>query len=121
MFPGITPAVVKAILQTKGLRAVILETFGAGNAITQSWFHEALEKAVGKGIIILNITQCNAGRVEQGKYETSAALEKIGVIGGSDLTTEAAVTKLMFLLGSYSNPTTIKKLLPKSLRGELTE
>ncbi|HEY6162123.1 MAG TPA: type I asparaginase [Bacteroidia bacterium] len=121
IFPGITPALVKAVLGTKGLKALIIETFGAGNATTADWFIEALRGAVKKGLIIYNVTQCNAGAVEQGKYQTSAGLQQAGVIGGSDITVEAAVCKLMFLLGQKLSAKEIERALGRSLRGELTE
>lgn len=120
MFPGITKNVVEAILNAKKVKAVIIETFGSGNATTQKWFIDAVKKAIDNGIIILNITQCNAGKVEQGKYATSAAFKKIGVIGGADITTEAAVAKLMFVLGATSDKKEIEKLLKSDLRGEMT-
>jgi L-asparaginase len=120
LFPGITKETVTAILGIKNLRAVVLETFGAGNASTDKWFVETLQKAIQNGLIILNVTQCNAGRVEQGRYETSSALARIGVIGGSDMTTETAIAKLMFLLGKERNSAKIKKELTVSLRGELS-
>lgn len=120
IFPGINENVVKAVLNTPGLKGLILETFGAGNASTESWFLSALEKAVKKGILVLNITQCNAGAVIQGKYETSAGLKKIGVISGGDMTIEAGVTKMMFLLGNFRSKETVKKYLQKDLRGERT-
>lgn len=121
LFPGITQNVVEAITNSKNLKAIILETFGSGNANTQKWFVDALKKAIDKGIVILNVTQCNAGSVEQGKYATSADLAKIRVIGGADITTEAAVTKLMYVLGSTKNKKEIEKLLMKDLRGEITK
>ena len=118
MFPGITPEVVNAVLSAPRVKAIVLETYGSGNVTTQQWFIDALAAAIKKGRIILNITQCAAGRVEQGRYQTSAQLQKIGVIGGADMTTEAAVIKLMFLLGSRSK--NITKQLTQSLRGEFT-
>lgn len=120
LFPGITKEVVNAILAIKNLRAVVLETFGAGNGPTDEWFVSALEKANKNGLIILNVTQCDAGRVEQGRYQTSSQLKRIGVVGGSDMTTEAAIGKLMFLLGNEKSNGKIKKELERSLRGELS-
>jgi L-asparaginase len=119
MFPGVGPEVVKAVLNAEKVKAIVLETYGSGNVTTQKWFIDAIASVIKKGRIVLNVTQCAAGRVEQGRYATSAQLEKIGVIGGADMTTEAAVIKLMFLLGQKSK--NIKKDLVRSLRGELSE
>ncbi|MCA0429133.1 MAG: asparaginase [Bacteroidetes bacterium] len=120
LFPGISKKITQSILQTKGIRAVVMETFGAGNATTQDWFIDELKQTIKKGIVVLNVTQCQEGEVMQGKYETSAQLKKIGVIGGYDLTFEAAVTKLMFLLGQSKSTKEVIKQLQKNISGELT-
>lgn len=120
LFPGITESVVRNILSIKGLKAVVLETYGSGNAPTDKWFIDALKEAIEKDIIIFNVTQCKSGSVEIGKYETSIDLGRIGVIGGFDITTESAISKLIYLLGSTLNQSEIKVLLQKPLRGELT-
>lgn len=120
LFPGISEATVMAILGSQGIRAVILETFGAGNATTEKWFLNALQEAIDKGIVLVNVTQCLEGSVIQGMYETSAALKKMGVASAYDMTFESAVTKLMFLLGRYKKPSEVKTAFGKELRGELT-
>ncbi len=116
IFPGINRNVVASFFNIKDLKAVVLETFGSGNAPTQEWFLDEIEKAIKRRIIILNVTQCSAGSVDMGKYETSLELLNYGVISGYDITTEAAITKLMFLLGQGLNNEEIKKNLNKSIR-----
>ena len=120
LFPGIAEIVVKNALGIAGLKGVILETYGAGNAPTDVWFIDALRQAINKGIIIYNVTQCKGGAVDMGKYETSMQLSQIGVIGGYDITTESAIVKMMYLLGQGFKTEELKKLLQLSLRGELT-
>lgn len=119
LYPGIHPNVVSAVLNAQGLKAVILETFGSGNAPTLDWLLDDLSAAIARGVIIVNISQCPGGRVVQGRYETSRALQQIGVISGADMTTEAAVTKLMLLIGEYG-PANAKTMIGISLAGELT-
>jgi L-asparaginase len=120
LFPGISGNVVSSILHIEGLKGVILETYGAGNAPTDEWFISALSEAINRGIIIYNVTQCKGGSVDMGKYETSVLLGQIGVIGGYDITTESAIAKMMFLFGEGYSKSEIEHLLQTPLRGELT-
>jgi L-asparaginase len=120
IFPGITPAVVDAILNMEGLKGVVLETFGSGNAPTADWFVNRIKDAVHRGIIVLNVSQCHAGKVDMDAYATGVALKKEGVISGFDSTTEAALTKMFFVLGQTGCKEEIKKLLESNLRGEIT-
>lgn len=120
MFPGINKHVVESITTIPKLKALVIETFGAGNTTTEKWFIDCLKKAIDNNVMIINISQCISGSVEQGKYETSSALKKIGVVGGKDLTFESTITKLMFLLGKKLSPKETKTLMQQSLRGELT-
>lgn len=121
MYPGLSRFIVEALLNTKNLKGVVLETFGAGNATTEKWFIDLLNQAISKRIIVLNISQCQGGTVEQGKYETSSFFNKMGVISGSDMTFEAATTKMMYVFGLNLSIEESKRLLQINLRGELTE
>ncbi len=120
LFPGITEHTVNAILNIPNLKAVVLESFGAGNAPRHEWFYNSLKSATDRGILIVNKTQCSTGSVEMGRYETSLNLVSAGVISGYDCTTEAIVTKLMYLLGEYPLLDDVKQLLSISLCGEMT-
>jgi L-asparaginase len=120
MFPGISEPILTSILNTSDLKGVILETYGAGNTTTQPWFIDLLKQTIKRGIPIINVTQCSGGSVMMGQYETSSQLKHIGLISGKDITTEAALTKLMFMLGEAISMKTFKTIFETSLRGEMS-
>jgi len=120
LYPGISKSIVESILFSTGLKAVILETYGSGNAPDYQWFLELLENAMEKGLIVLNVSQCQVGKVEMGKYQTSIQLKKMGVMSGKDITTEAAITKLMFLLGTFKDTEKVREMLKNSITGEMS-
>ena len=119
LFPGINKEVVKSILEISGLKGVILETYGAGNAPTSKWFTALIQKAIRKNIFIVNVTQCISGSVILGHYETSSHLKELGIINGKDITTESAVAKLKYLIGEKTPVNSFKKVFETPLRGEM--
>ncbi len=120
IFPGMRENMVRALFATEGLRAVILETFGSGNAPTQKWFLDIISEADRRGLIIMNITQCIAGCVDMEAYATGIELKKMGVVSGYDSTLEAALAKLFYLMGKYADNDVVKRELNKNLRGEIS-
>lgn len=120
LFPGIQKEVVSAILEIPNLKGVVLETYGSGNALRDEWFIDCLKHAIEKEIVIVNVSQCFYGSVEMTRYETGRHLAHLGVVSGYDITTEAAVGKLMVLLGEGLPVEEVRRLMEKPLRGELT-
>ena len=119
IFPGITEEAVRGTVFANNLDGLVLETFGSGNTMKSEWFLNLLKEAIDRGLIVMNVSQCIGGEVMQGRYETSKKLNEIGVLSGGDITTEAAVSKMMFLLGNEKNDKLLREKLTTSLSGEM--
>lgn len=120
LFPGLQEKVVREILELPGLRSIVMRTFGSGNAPQAPWLIKALKEASQKGKVIINISQCMAGRVEMGRYDTGYQLKAAGVLSGYDSTVESAVTKLMYLQARYNDSHQVRNFMSRSIRGEIT-
>jgi len=120
LFPGITQQLVESVLENEMLRGIILLTFGSGNAPQHPWLMHSMEKAIERGVVMVNVTQCAKGNVEQGKYQTSVGLVSAGVVSCGDMTLEATLTKLMFLLGQSGDTAWVRDKMATNLRGELS-
>ncbi|MBR1788605.1 MAG: type I asparaginase [Bacteroidaceae bacterium] len=121
LFPGIRPQIIEHVFEMPDIRGIILRTYGSGNAPQQPWLLNALRNATDDGKVVVNITQCDAGAVEMGLYETGNQLLRAGVVSGGDMTVECAVTKLMYLLAQGLPPDEVRRLMAHSLAGEVTE
>lgn len=120
LFPGIQQEVIERVLQAKELKGVIFRTYGAGNAPQKKWLVDALSKATAEGKVIINITQCAGGSVHMERYETGLQLLEAGVISGHDSTVEAAITKLMYLLGKGLPVDEVRRRMGQNFAGEIS-
>lgn len=121
LFPGLNENLISSLLKSEHIKGVVLESYGAGNVPNHLSFIALLQEAAANGKILLNVSQCNGGRVDHGKYETSSSLTSAGVLSGRDMTSEAAITKMMYALKRYKKVSEVKKCLITSIRGEMSD
>ncbi len=120
LFPGIQDNIVRHVLDAPELRAIVMRSYGSGNAPQRPWLMKMLSDASNRGVNIINISQCAEGTVEMARYDTGYQLKNAGVISGYDSTVESAVTKLMHLQGHYSDSNIIRMKMNQNLRGEIS-
>lgn len=120
LFPGVQEQIIRHVIESPELRAIVMRTFGSGNAPHHPWLMHLLKEATSRGITVVNISQCAAGTVEMGRYDTGFQLKNMGVVSGHDSTVESAVTKLMFLLGHYNDVNLVRQNINRSICGEIT-
>lgn len=121
LFPGIQENVVRHMFDAPELRGIVMRSFGSGNAPQKPWLMRLLKDATQRGVTIVNISQCVAGFVKMGRYDTGFQLQDAGVVSGGDSTVESAITKLMFLQAHYKDPRVIRNLMGRSICGEITK
>lgn len=120
LFPGIQDNIVRHVLDAPELRAIVMRSYGSGNAPQRPWLMKMLSEASNRGVNIINISQCAEGTVEMARYDTGYQLKNAGVISGYDSTVESAVTKLMHLQGHYADSKVVRMKMNENLRGEIT-